>query len=252
MMRFVLLFYIILWAIPFAYCQHPSQKLDQANKFYQAKKYEDAIKNYEEILSNGYESDVLYYNLGNAYYRTNAIGKSILNYERALVLSPNDAQTKRNLKIANNQQKDQIEAIEPFFLTKWWDGLRQIFSSTVWSIITLVILWAAVAGFGLWLFATDRLRKKRGFLAGIIALLVSTLPLCLALSKAAFEKDTAIAIVLVDEISLRSAPDADSQKILSIHEGVKIELLDQISDWYKVRLGDGEEGWLPKNSFEKL
>ncbi|MCH2082755.1 MAG: tetratricopeptide repeat protein [Saprospiraceae bacterium] len=252
MMRFALLFYVILWAVPSIYGQHPNQQLDEANKFYQSKKYEDAIKNYKEILSNGHESGALYYNLGNAYYRTNEIGKAILNYERALVLLPNDTQTKHNLKIANGQQKDQIEAIEPFFLIKWWSSLRQIFSSTIWSIITLVILWAAVAGFGLWLFATDRLRKKQGFLAGIIALLVSILPLCLAISKAAFEKDTAMAIVLADEISLRSAPDADSQKILSIHEGVKITLLDQIADWYKVRLGDGEQGWLPKNSFEKI
>ena len=252
MMRFALLFFAILMATPSIYGQNVSQKLDQANKFYQSKKYEDAIKNYEEILSNGFESEALYYNLGNAYFRTNQIGKSILNYERALVLSPNDTQTKHNLEIANKLQEDQIEAIEPFFLAKWWGGLRQIFSSTVWSIITLIFVWGAIAGFGLWLLSTDRLRKKQGFLAGVIALVISILPLCLAFSQAKFEKDTGAAIVLVEEIDLRSAPDAESQKILSIHEGAKLELLDQISDWYKVRLGDGEQGWLPQSSFEKI
>ena len=48
------------------------------------------------------------------------------------------------------------------------------------------------------------------------------------------------------------APDYDSQEIITIHEGLKVRLLDQLSGWHKVRLPNGEVGWLPVDALEKI
>ena len=73
--------------------------LANADSLYLKKEYYSAIKYYEESLKkDGLSSDV-YYNLGNAYYRSNMLGKSILNYERALRLDPENSDAKFNLEL---------------------------------------------------------------------------------------------------------------------------------------------------------
>ncbi|MBT8264093.1 MAG: tetratricopeptide repeat protein, partial [Muriicola sp.] len=83
---------------------------ENATTAYNKGNYEAAIQNYLEILENGEHSAILYYNLGNAYYKLNKIGPSIYYYEKALLLDPNDTEIKQNLAFAQNMT---IDAIEP-------------------------------------------------------------------------------------------------------------------------------------------
>ena len=79
-----------------------------ANKAYTQKNYTLAIQLYNEVLADGYKNADVYYNLGNAYFSLNELGKSILNYERALRLSPGFADAKFNLEFSNQQVVDKI------------------------------------------------------------------------------------------------------------------------------------------------
>jgi SH3-like domain-containing protein len=109
-----------------------------------------------------------------------------------------------------------------------------------------------IAGLVFWLFAKEREQKVRGFVAGLTLLALCILPFTLASSRINMEQNSRMAILMTSEAVLRSAPDPESAEILTIHEGLKIDLLDQISDWYKVRLQNGEEGWLPQSAVEQI
>ena len=79
---------IFLSLLPVSLFAQPETFLEQGNHFYQKQQYDKAIESYSKVLNEGYESAELYFNLGNAYYRKGSLGYAILNFERALKLSP--------------------------------------------------------------------------------------------------------------------------------------------------------------------
>ncbi len=236
-----------LWA-----AESPSQLMDRANNYYQSKNFEQALEVYQQIEQQNYQSVALYFNLGNTYFRMDSIGQAIYHYEKAKLMDPSNKKVRKNLEIAYQMQEDKIENLPVFFLTRWWNNLRMGLSSNAWSTIGILLLWIAAGGWGLWLLADSRKRKKQGFSLGLAALLLAILPFSLASSRASYEASPGIAILMEPEIALRKAPDKESQVVMDLHEGARLRLVDQIGDWYEIRLGDGEEGWLPKKSFKKL
>jgi len=229
-----------------------AQQLTSANQAYQQKDFATAIQQYEVLLQQGFHSEALYYNLGNSYYCANDLGKAVLNYERALLLDPNDADTRHNLQLVQNQLPDKIDPLPAFFLSKWWNGLGGVLSAQTWSIIVLVLLWVSVSGLTLWLLGRVRRYKKIGFLVGTSLLVGSLLAFALANSRTKAMQNSGRAVVLQKEIVLRSAPDTKSKEVFTLHSGATVQLLDKIGDWYKVSLRDGMQGWLPDESFERI
>lgn len=246
-MRIVISIWLLMigWSVS---GQEANALFQQANEAFSDKKYKDAISKYEAVIAKGQVSDELYYNLGNAYYKNNQLGKAIHNFELALLHTPGNKDAAYNLEIANAQLKDEIAILPTFFLTSWWRGLRGVFSSTVWSVFALLSLWLFVIGVAGWLLYTDRSKKKQAFLLAIGGLLLSVLLFTLAGQRWAEELDSGYAIITEPVRPLHSAPDAESAEILTLHEGTKVELLGVLSDWHKIRLVNGEQGWLPKTS----
>jgi tetratricopeptide (TPR) repeat protein len=223
-----------------------------ANTAYSQSELKTAISQYESILAKGEHSLALHYNLGNSYYKENQLGKAILNYERALLLEPQDENTRFNLALAKRKVKGEIDPVPPFFLLSWWQACRTALSSTVWGIIALLLFWAGMAGLSLWQLGKESVQRKKGFFGGIALVLLCLLPLALAWSSYRYQSDTDEAIVVVSTASLKSGADELSTEIRPIYEGTKLTLLDQINIWYKVQLENGETGWLPGSSFEEI
>ncbi len=227
-------------------------EFEAGNMAYEKGNYSFAIEQYEQVLNEGKHAPELYYNLANAYFKTNNLGKAILNYERTLLLRPRDADTQTNLAIAQARTVDIIQPLPPFFLTRWWRSLQNGLSAGAWSGLTILMLWLALAGFSVWLLASLREHKKRGFLTGVVSLILFATTFMLAAQRTAGQHNSNKAIILAKEVALRDAADADSPDILELHEGTKVSLLDQIGEWHKVRLPNGEQGWLPGDSFEEI
>ena len=97
--------------------------MKQANEAYQAKKYNEAVNLYLQIVNNGNEGAVLYYNLGNAYYKCKEPAKAVLWYERALRLSPNNEDIQHNIAFVNQSFVDKIDVLPSLFLVRWWNSL---------------------------------------------------------------------------------------------------------------------------------
>lgn len=230
----------------------PEQRLEQANTAYQAQQYTAAIEQYESLVTDGYRSAELYYNLANSYYRQGQLGRAVLFYERTLLIAPRDTDAKYNLAVVRSQLQDKAVPLPPFFLAQWWNNFSLLMPSGAWSALSIVLLWLGVAGLIAWLLALTRRQKKLGFVLGVVMLSLSGLLLLVSAHRLALEKNSARAVVLEAEIMLYSAPDVQSQPIREIHEGITLQLLDKIGDWHKVALPTGEQGWLPDTAFEKI
>lgn len=252
MKRYSIFLTIFLFLSTSTLFANPQELFKTANEAYQKGSFQKAIESYEAILADDNFSQEVYFNLGNAYFKTNQLGKAILNYERGLLLYPGDPDTQFNLKIAQEKQVDDLDVVGKFFLSEWWKNTYQFFASSIWSTLTIVSIWTSIAGFIFWLLGTTRAHKKQGFAIGILLALLSILLFFLTSSQANFETNSGSAIVIQKEIKVKNAPDETSADLLKIHEGLRVELLDEIGEWYKVKLSDGEQGWLPKNSLEEI
>ncbi len=225
---------------------------DEATKAYNAKQYDAAISKYEAILAEGLRSSAVYYNLGNCYYQKSEQAKAMLNYERALQLSPRDKDIQFNRDVLQSELTDDIEAIPQFFLSRWWETLSSLGSSTLWAILALLFLWLGIGSLASWIIGKTRQQKKRGFIGALAFTLPFLLAFFLARSSYISERDSKAAIIMPKEVTLRSAPDAISKEISKLHSGTKVKLLDKIDDWFKVGLRNGETGWLPEQELEKI
>ncbi len=232
--------------------QSPEARLANARQAYEGKRYAESAEIYEALLTEGYRDATLYYNLGNAYFRLDSLARARLAYERARLLSPGDEDTARNLDVLAERLPDQFEAIPAFFLRRWWEGLRDSLSSDTWAVLALMLVWLGVAGLILWLRGKERRHRQWGFLLGWIFLLLSLLPYFLASGREAVLRNSGAAVIMVEKVFLRSAPEVESRSLMPLHAGTKVELMDRISDWHKVHLPDGEQGWLPAASLETI
>src|SRR6059058_2472947 len=86
----------------------PNAEFAKANQEYAQGNFKEAIAGYEALVRAGQWNANLFYDLGNAYFRTRDFGRAILNYERALALDPHHPEASANLRIA----RDEARALE--------------------------------------------------------------------------------------------------------------------------------------------
>ena len=219
-----------------------------ADALYQSGQYEQATEKYEQI-ARSIQNGAIYYNLGNAYFRLGNKGKAILNYERAKRLMPRDKDTNFNLKVAKAQNIDSFDLVQS----------RSGFSLLYGALHPNEIVWAGLVPY--WIAAmslimiqfTQNLHFQRALryvvLIGGITWLFSLLLLGLKIR----EMNLPYAIVMANEVMVRSEPDLGSETIaLPLHEGTKIQLQEERNDWVKIYLPDENSGWLIAEAIEKI
>ena len=242
MRRFFIL--VILFICEIGFAQEAAIQFEQANQLYRSGEYQKAVQLLAQVVKNGYESPALYYNLGNAYFKQNNIPASILNYERAKRLSPNDDDINYNLQLANLRVIDKIEPIPRLFIINWWKSFVNLFSSSGWSWVAIIFLWVA-AICGAFIFVLRSITFQRlAFVGIIIALFMIVLSAIGMFQRYQSELKEQWAVVFAQTVSVKSAPDAQSTDLFVLHEGVKVEFLDAVGHWRKIRLADGKVGWL--------
>jgi tetratricopeptide (TPR) repeat protein len=239
---FALLFSLPLWA--------QDARMANANQLYAASKFSESIAAYEDILKTGVESEALYFNLGNAYYKAGQLPLAILNFERALLIDPNDKDIIYNLELANSQIADRINSVGEFFLTTWVKRFISMADSDLWAWSGLLLFAVALVALGFFLYANTTLVKRMGFFAGIIFILLSITTLSFSYSQKSRQVNRSEGIVFAPTLNVKSSPDTSGTDLFVIHEGTKVRILDKLGSWLKVVIKDGSEGWIPANEIE--
>ena len=235
--------------IPFLLSANTADDLfEKGNEQYSNKQYSDAINTYEQILDQGNASAELYYNLANAYYKTDNIAYAILNYERADKLSDNE-DIDHNLTIARLKTIDKVERVEQIFIVDWVDSLRGIQNSTSWAWWTVAFVWVLFVFAGVLIYSRSTSIKKLSVAVIFATLLISILTSYLAYSSHQNEYVKKFAILTEQSTYVKSSPDTQSQDLFILHAGVKMQVMDSVGDWRKIRLDNGEVGWVDKTAF---
>lgn len=228
--------------------QSPDNLFTEAQQLYDEGEYSRAVDLYRQILKQGKESSRVHYNLGNAYFRVGELGEAILHWEKAKELNPRDQDIRFNLRVGRARIQDRIDAPEPSFLIRIFNGIKYwlTLDELGWSVGGIFLL-------GSLSFAVWRLVRKPLLvgLAGIV-LGMSVLALLLAgpllVSRLLENANEEYGIVLVEEIKARSGPQEFSTGIFILHEGTRVEVEEQRRQWYQIQLVDGKEGWIPASA----
>ena len=224
----------------------------EADSAYVQERYQQAAKDYEALLKQGVSAD-LYYNLGNCYYRMDQMTQAVLNYERALLLSPGDEDIRFNLQMARSKTIDKITPESEMFFVTWYRSLVNVMSVDGWARTALVALIIAIVLALFYLFSDRIWLRKIGFFGGILLLLVFLTSNLFAWQQKRNLTQRTGAIVIKSAVNVKSTPSKNGTDLYILHEGTKVTVTDAtMREWRKIRVADGKEGWLEVSEIEVI
>lgn len=221
-----------------------------ADAEYQKGNYQQAIKDYEDLLKTGSSAE-LYYNLGNAYYRTDNITKSVLAYERAHLLSPGDEDINFNLKFVSGKTIDKITPVSEMFFITWYKSLVNSTDVDTWAKYGILCIIVALVLVLIYLFAPVISLRKIGFFGGILFFVIFLFCNLFAYQQKKALTNRTGAIVMTSAVNVKKTPAKSSATQFVIHEGTRVEITDKtMQGWSAIKLADGREGWIEKKNLE--
>lgn len=214
--------------------------------------YQQAIKDYQEILKTGVSSEI-YYNLGNAYYRTDNITQALLAYERALQLSPGDNDIRFNLQYARSKTIDKITPETEMFFVTWYNSLVNFTSVDRWANTAIVSIVMALLLILVFLFAPQMWARKSGFYGSAVFLLLFAFANLFAFQQKHELETKQGAIVIAPTVNVKKTPAVSGTDVFVIHEGTRVDITDRgMKQWRGIKLADGREGWLKTSQIEEI
>ncbi len=216
----------------------------KAEKAFNDKNYKETIILYEGLIKQDYTSYKLFYNLGNAYYKNNEIGKAIFNYERANKLEPNNTAINFNLQLARKQLIDDSDNKENFFTDSVKLNIVNTINTKAWALLGIASLILSFAFLFLYFISTKLIIKRIGFFAGTLILLVFIISFFLGKTALNIKQQKAFAIITIRETKLFNVPNVTSSTTILLHEGTKVKVIETNLDWTNIKLENNIQGWV--------
>jgi tetratricopeptide (TPR) repeat protein len=207
---------------------------------YEEGDYPAAIAAFSELVETGVRTGELFYNLGNAYLKAGDIGRAILWYERAAVLMPRDADLLFNLGYARGLTRDEVDAsgINLGQILLFWNDQLGDRAVRALAIGTNALFWGLLAT---WIVTRRRGWKTTAWVAATFAL-VLTLTAVFNYRRAAASND---AIILPEEIVVRSGLAETSTELFRLHAGTRVSVDRRQEDHFRIAFHKDRIGWVP-------
>ena len=239
---------IIFFNLTIVFSQNINELFDNGNEFYSQNNYKEAISNYEKILKNGFFSEDLYLNLGNAYFHESNFGKARWSYEMGLKLNPINSDLKNN----NNVNKAYIDGYIELPKNNLIDIINIFFQSLSLNQFLLInsyfILLTAISFFLMKVFQLKVL--KRIFYLISIIVFISVL---ITFTKNIWDQNNLYAIIVDEEVIVYSAPFLNQAIEQSVfNRGNKVKIHQKTDVWIEVSTFDGRKGWIRAQDVRNL
>ncbi|SFB00919.1 TPR repeat-containing protein [Flavobacterium swingsii] len=225
---------------------------DKGNNLYQKGNYQEAIIVYESVVKSGQQSAELYFNLGNCYYKLNKVAPAIFNFEKALLLNPNDSEIQNNLAFAQKMTIDEVIEVPKVGFAKIIRDFTSSFHYDTWAWIAIVFSVLFLVCFVGYYFSNTT-TLKRVFFASMVFVLLFTM---MSFFAGFFEKNQSNndrpAIVFADTTSVKSEPKSSAQDAFVLHAGTKVFVLESLNNYKKIQLLDLKQGWIEKSAIKEL
>ncbi|CAI8232864.1 MAG: Uncharacterised protein [SAR116 cluster bacterium] len=251
----------LLWSLP-SYGQNQRSEdselegkylsfFNAATDAYNKGDYKLATDYYENILKGGYESEAIYYNLGNAYYKQNNIAKSIYFFEKALLRAPNDSDILKNLAFAKKMTIDAIPIKTPNGLGQAYGSFVKQYTLNFWSYLAIISMLVAVLSYLSFYFSNRTGLKRASFTIALVSLLVSFFSHANGLIIQDLESKNRPAIIFETSKAL-SEPNQQGVLIFELHEGTKVQVLERLNEWCQIELSDGQKAWVLQKQLREI
>ena len=223
-----------------------------ADQEYKRGNYPQAIADYKSLLKKTPSAEV-YYNLGNAYFRSDSIPQAILAYERAALINPGNSYIRFNLQFARGKTIDKVAEPDEMFFISWFRSAANLATVDGWA--TMVLFSAALLGccILLYFFSSRILVRKVGFGCAIAFAILFVLSNIFALYQKNALTSKEGAIIMAPAANLKKTPIRSGADEAVLHEGTRVDIADRsIKGWLGVKLADGREGWIEENTVEEI
>ena len=235
---FFLAFSLLFLCAPHVRAQSPVSDFEAANKLYYEAQFTNAAAAYEKTIQSGQHTPALYFNLGNAWFKSGQVGRAIAAYRHAEQLTPRDPDVRANLQFARSQ------AQAPSFSPNAWQRWLSKLTLNEWTLLTTGSVW-------LWFLLLAALQWrpqwKNSFRSVLFALAAASLVLCGCLAAALYEDGLQTAVVIAREAVVRHGPLDESQNSFAVHDGAELRVLDRKDDWLLVTTDPRRIGWLRRD-----
>ncbi|HNW58027.1 MAG TPA: hypothetical protein PKM69_09650 [Bacteroidales bacterium] len=234
------------------FSQDPGQRMKEADELYQKGDYFNAAELYKSLYKEGYRSDNLLFNTGNACFKAADYGNAILFYERASLRDPASEDINYNLQIARTKITDRFDEIPELFFIRWFDFLSLLKSTNQWATIAIMLFVISMVLFVFFLFAPAGRYKYPSFWSGVAAIILSGVTLVFAIRSNNLVNHNKEAIVICTEVVGKSSPGDTGKDLFVIHTGAKVTVLQRLGDYWEIILPDGNKGWASAKCLEKI
>ena len=221
----------------------PTRLVAEGNRAYTDGDMDQALELYLEARRLGVNDPVVHFNLGNVHARRGELGYAIASYLRAQRLAPRDGDVTRNLNWVRSHIRD---------LALRDDQLPPVVAQAVGAVHFLTLdEWSFVLAFLLWcLTAFVAWGWYRGFGDGLRRLLlVLATALTVTVAVVAWrwydERLRSLAVVVVEEVEVRSGPATTFPVAFKLHDGLTVDLRGEREGWTRLALGGDWVGWVP-------
>ena len=220
----------------------------QANNFFKQKNYEQAANLYEQLAASKPYDALLYFNLGNAYYKLNNIGDAVLNYQRALRIQPSFQEAKDNLELTMSRIPNRIPSAGDIFFIQWWKGITNATLSGFWAAFSLFLFLSSLGLLTMQKFGKINFNGSKISLFGFI---FCTLFLLFAFSSANRKSAHNTAVVMQHD-AVFTLEASNGKAVSFIPEGTTVSIEDEQKEMLQVVLPDGRKGWMNKQLVEVI
>ncbi len=194
--------------------------------------------------SLGYGTADLYYNMGNAAWKSNQTGRAIWRWNQALKLNPDMEDAQHNLALAEKKKVDKIVAEEKSPINDFFKRIWQSLSPNTWAIYGIVFLILMMVFLALLKYS--KLNWGRFFLpAALVALVLGISSIGLGWKHQNQLDESRTAVILTPNLHIKSAPMEGAADAFILHEGTEMNVRKTIGNWHEIQLADGKVGWVP-------
>ena len=173
-------------------------------------------------------------------------------FEKALLLKPNDKEILQNISFARNMTVDDIDIVPDVGLSKLFKNLTNMLSFDMWAYISVASLILFVLMYLFYYFSYQTVKKRFAFIGSGSFLLLTCITLFFAFNKYNIYKNYNPAIVFSQEALVKAEPNLRSEEVFRLHEGTKVQILDTVKNWKKIKLTDGKTGWISSDDMKAL
>lgn len=222
-----------------------------ANRLYDDGEYEEAALSYERLVALGADDPTLYYNLANAYYQTEDLGRAILNYMRARRLAPFDADIAANLDLALRESETSPALRSPApTLAQLAERLPA--GGAAWAAL---ICWLALGGAASAWTLGWRASRSAAFRRAVAALAAAAL-LFGAVAYGEYAGDRhwrSVGIITAETAEVFSGPGERYASRFNLDAGDEATIIQTRGGWSRVSIpGSQLGGWIKQSDAETV